>query len=93
MAGSYLSNGQNSHICFASGTCPYLNVAKNPLVAISSGPSFYYYGCYNCTDSTVQYLIHSIKAVSGTGGDVISAPLLYASNGKLICFHEYPKYQ
>jgi hypothetical protein len=37
----------------------------NGVVAISPGPSFYYYGCYNCTDSTVQYLIHSIYGLSG----------------------------
>jgi uncharacterized CHY-type Zn-finger protein len=89
MAGSLDSTQQNTFLCSGSLACSS-SVVKNPVIAISPGPSFYYYGCYNCTDSTVQYLIHSIKAVSGTANEVTTPPLLYATNGKLICFHEYP---
>jgi hypothetical protein len=77
------------YICLAISECDQFVYFNNRLLPISPGPSFYYYGCYNCTDSTVQYLIHSIKAFTGYSNNPSYEPLYFASNGKLICFYEF----
>jgi hypothetical protein len=69
-------------ICTGGGSCPLQGFTVVGSADLTPGASSFYYGCYNCTDTTVEYLFYSIQGVSGSASDFADVSTLRAANSK-----------